>query len=356
MARTVTTSVASTARAATARTSPTLVYGVLIGGVVLTLVLGLCVGAYTVDPGDVLRILAGLVAPVEQTWSNAAEIAVIEVRLPRLLLGMLVGAALAISGAVLQAVFRNPIVNPQIIGVSSGASFGGALAIILGAGSVLLVGAAFAFGMFALLIVLSVGRTRTATPILGLVLAGIVVGAFFSALVSFVTYIADPYSELQSLVFWLLGSLATATLHKVLLAGVPVVAGCLLVIALRWRLNILSLGDDDAKTLGIAPGRLRWLLLTVVGAMVAATVSVSGVIGWVGLVVPHLARLWVGPDHRVLVPVCALLGAVYLALIDTLTRAALPGEIPLGVLTAVIGAPVFLVLLRRNRTRAWSDA
>lgn len=338
------------------RTSTAALYLGLALLVVAVATLGLSSGAYTVSPLEVLKILLARLVPMTPTWSAGSETVVLDVRLPRVLLGLLVGGALALSGAVLQAVFRNPIVNPQIIGVSSGASFGGVLAIVLGLNAVALMGSAFVFGMVSLFTVFAVSKVRGPTPALMIILAGVVVGALFSALVSLVTYIADPYSELQSLVFWLLGSVATATNGEVLLVAGPILAGCLLVLALRWRLNVLSLGDEDAASLGMRPGVLRWVLLVTVGAMVAAAVSASGVIGWVGLVVPHLARMLVGPDHKVLLPVCVLLGGAYLSLIDTLTRLLLPGEVPIGVLTAVLGAPVFLVLLRRTQTRSWADA
>ncbi|UQA96910.1 FecCD family ABC transporter permease [Streptomyces halobius] len=329
---------------------------VLPAGVLLVAVTALAVGRYAVGVDQVVRILLGQLLPLERTWTPTEEAAVLNVRLPRVLLAMLVGAGLAVCGAALQAVFGNPIVSPQILGVSSGASFGGALAIVLGLGSAALVLGSFGFGLFALGAVFATSRVRGPAPPLTIVLSGIVVGAFFAALVSLLTYLADPYSELQSLVFWLLGSLATATYGKVAVAGVPVLLGGALICALRWRINVLSLGDEDAATLGMRPGRLRWLLLTAVAAVVAGAVAVSGVIGWVGLVVPHLARLWVGPDHRVLIPVSLGLGAAYLTVIDTVTRNLSTAEIPLGVLTALVGAPVFLVLLHRSRRRMWSDA
>ncbi|MFE3445484.1 FecCD family ABC transporter permease [Nocardia sp. NPDC059180] len=313
------------------------------------------VGRYSIGVVDVTRILLGQVLPLDPSWSQAQEAAVLRVRLPRVLLSMLIGAGLAVCGVVLQAVFGNPIVSSQIIGVSSGASFGGALAIVLGLGSAALVLGAFGFGLVALVAVFLTSRTRGPAPPLTIVLSGIVVGAFFSALVSLLTYLADPYGELQSIVFWLLGSLATATYGKVAIAAVPVLLGGALICALRWRINLLSLGDDDAATLGVRPARLRWTLLVAVAAIVAGAVAVSGVIGWVGLVVPHLARLWVGPDHRLLIPVSIGLGAAYLTVIDTVTRNLGAAEIPLGVLTALVGAPVFLVLLQRNRKRMWSE-
>lgn len=330
-------------------------YLVVSVGVVLVAVIALAVGRYAMGPDQVVRVLLGQILPLEQTWTSAEEAVVVNVRLPRVLLAILVGAGLAACGAALQAVFGNPLVSPQILGVSSGASFGGALAIVLGLGSAALVLGSFGFGLVALLAVFAASRTRGPAPPLTIVLAGIVVGALFAALVSLLTYLADPYGELQSLVFWLLGSLATATYTKVAIAGVPVLLGGAVIYALRWRINVLSLGDEDAVTLGVRPGRLRWLIFTAVAAVVAGAVAVSGVIGWVGLVVPHLARLWVGPDNRVLIPVSIGLGAAYLTAIDTLTRTLGVAEIPLGVLTAVVGAPVFLILLRRSQQRMWSD-
>ncbi|MGW0734381.1 FecCD family ABC transporter permease [Streptomyces sp. NPDC002851] len=328
----------------------------LPAAVVLVAVAALALGRYTVGFDQVVRILLGQLLPLEPTWTPTEEATVLRVRLPRVLLAMLVGAGLALCGATLQAVFGNPIVSPQILGVSSGASFGGALALVLGLGSAALVLGSFGFGLLALVAVFATSRVRGPAPPLTIVLSGIVVGAFFAALVSLLTYLADPYGELQSLVFWLLGSLATATYGKAAVAAVPVLLGGAVICSQRWRINVLSLGDEDATALGLRPGRLRWLLLTTVAAIVAGAVAVSGVIGWVGLVVPHLARLWVGPDHRVLIPVSAGVGAVYLTAIDTVTRNLSVAEIPLGVLTALVGAPVFLVLLHRSRRKMWSDA
>ena len=314
------------------------------------------VGRFGVTLPHVVQILTSRIVPITQTWTDAEQNVVLLVRLPRVLLALLVGGGLAIGGAALQATFRNPLVSPEIIGVSSGASFGGALALFLGLGELSLVGGAFGFGLVALALVFAVTLTRGAAPILMIVLAGVVTGSFFAALVSLTTYIADPYNQLPAIVFWLLGSVATATYHKVLLAAVPVLVGTLIVVLLRWRVNVLSLGDEDAAALGMRPARVRWVLLCAVSLIVAGAVAVSGVVSWVGLVVPHLARMWVGPDHRVLLPVTFLMGAAYLILIDTLARTLTAGEIPLGVLTAMVGAPTFFVLLRRNRHRIWDNA
>lgn len=316
-------------------------------------------GRYWVPPNEILRILfneatavAGGDGLVRRTWTDQEATVILDVRLPRVLLAFLVGGALSLGGACLQALFRNPLVSPDIIGVTAGASFGGVLVLTLGLSGGWMVGGAFGFGLAALSGVLLLGRMGgRSNAMLMIVLGGIVVAAFFNALVSFMTYIADPYSELPSIVHWLLGSIAAASYDKVLTALVPVALGAVVVLALRWRLNVLSLGDDDAAALGVNPHRSRVLLLCAVALMTAGTVAVAGAVGWVGLVVPHLARLWVGPDHRVLLPASLLLGGTYLMLIDTLSRSITSSELPLGILTAVIGAPVFVVLLARSQKK-----
>ena len=340
----------------TRRSSRILVPVILTVGLVAVGLISLSVGRYTVPVNEVARILINEVISLPRTWTDAESNVVLGVRLPRVLLGMIVGGGLALGGAALQAAFRNPLVSPQILGVSSGASFGGVLALMFGLGSTFLVGGAFLFGLTALGMVLLIGRTRSGGAILMIVLGGVVTSAFFSALVSFITYVADPYTTLPSIVFWLMGSLATADMAKVLIAAIPILAGSAVIIGLRWRINILSLGDDDAASLGVNPGRLRAVLLTMVALMTAGAVAVSGVIGWVGLVVPHIARLWVGPDHRISMPTTFVLGAAYLTIIDTLSRTVSSGEIPLGILTAIIGAPVFVLLLRNSRRQAFIDA
>ncbi len=316
----------------------------------------LAVGRYNVPLWHVVQILVGQVVPVPAEATATEQNVVLLVRLPRVLLALLVGGGLAIGGAALQAIFHNPLVSPDIIGVSAGASFGGALALLLGLGTFALITSSFAFGLVALATLFLITSGRGGTPLLMIVLGGVVTGSFFSALVALVTYLADPNTTLPAIVFWLLGSVATATFGKVAVALIPVVGGALVLLALRWRINVLSLGDDDAAALGIRPRPLRWVVLVSVALIVAGAVAVSGAVSWVGLVIPHLARMWVGPDHRVLLPVSFLLGAAYIMLVDTVARTATAGEIPLGVLTALIGAPVFFVLLRRNRDRIWESA
>jgi iron complex transport system permease protein len=331
---------------------------IAVAAALLTVVglLALAVGRFNVPVGHVVQILTAQLVPVPLEANPTEQNVVLLVRLPRILLALLVGGGLAIGGAALQAIFRNPLVSPEIIGVSAGASFGGAVALLLGLGSVLLVTGSFLFGLVALGLLFLTTSGRGGTPLLMIVLGGVVTGSFFSALVALVTYIADPNTTLPAIVFWLLGSVATATFAKVAVALIPVVGGAVVLLLLRWRINVLSLGDEDAAALGLRPRPLRWVVLVAVALIVAGAVAVSGAVSWVGLVIPHLARMWVGPDHRVLLPVSFLLGGAYIVLVDTVARTATAGEIPLGVLTALIGAPVFFLLLRRNRERIWESA
>ncbi|MEU7019337.1 iron ABC transporter permease [Streptomyces sp. NPDC046203] len=325
---------------------------------VLTLLIALAalaVGRYVVPPGEVVRLIAGQFLPVERTWTGTEETVVLDVRLPRVLLSLLVGGGLALAGAALQGVFRNPLVSPDVIGVASGASFGGVLAMLLGTGAFGVVTGAFGFGLAALAIVMLIGRLNSGSPLLMIVLGGTVTAAFFSALVSFGKYVADPESQLPSIVFWLLGSLSTATYDKVVTAAIPVLFGSAVVLALRWRLNILSLGDEDATALGVSPRLTRGVLLCAVALMTAGSVAVAGLVGWVGLVVPHLARLVTGSDHRRMLPAAFLIGGAYLTVIDTLSRTLTASEMPLGILTAIVGAPFFILLLARSRGRMWSQ-
>lgn len=318
--------------------------------------LALGFGRFEVPPGDVFLILAANVLPIEPTWPGAAERVVELIRLPRVLSAMIAGAALGLTGAALQGVFRNPLVGPQIIGVTSGAAFGGALAIFLFGTALALIGLAFFFGLLAVAIVYTLARVEGKAPALTLVLAGVVVSAAFTSLTSLLTYLADPNDTLTAIVYWLMGSFATASYSKLTILATTAMAASALLWRLRFRINVLSLGDEEAMAMGVSVERSRWLILGAVALAVAGIVSVAGVVGWVGLVVPHIARMAVGPDHRVLLPASALLGAVYLLLIDTVARTATAAEIPLGILTALIGAPVFAIMLRRLHLRGWGSA
>lgn len=330
----------------------------LVVGLVVIVVAALALGRLPISFVSVIQILLdqipGLNALIPQGWTDAEERVVTLVRGPRVVEALLIGGSLAVCGAAMQAAFRNPLVSPQILGVSSGASLGGVVAIALGLSSAMLVSLALAGGMLVLLLVWAISR-QSGGGALTVVLTGVIVGAFFSALVSVVTYLADPNESLPAIVFWLMGSLASSTWSSALVVGVTTTIGMLVLVPLRWRLNLLTLGDEEARSLGVNIGPLRWGVLTVTALMVAGAVAVSGVIGWIGLVIPHAARMLVGADYRVLIPTSALLGAGYLLVIDTMARTVTAGEIPLGALTALIGAPVFFLLLKTNKARLWAN-
>jgi len=331
------------------RRPPSVIIAIL--AVILALVAVAClgVGRYDIPFARVVQILwAPISAPNVPVTPTEANV-VFTVRMPRILLALLAGAGLALSGATMQGVFRNPLVGPQVMGVSSGAAFGGVLAILFSFPRYGLLGSSFVFGLSALVMVYALNGIVARRNILALVLAGVVVTGFFGALVSLVQYLADTEDKLPAMVFWLLGSFATGNWEKFGLIAAPVLICSLLLLGLRWRINLLSIGDEDARALGVNVEPLRWLILILVSCIVAAQVAVSGIIGWVGLVVPHMARMLVGPDHRVMMPASLLLGALYLLVIDTVARTATATEIPLGILTALIGTPVFAFVLRQTQ-------
>lgn len=319
------------------------------------IIISLGIGRYDVPWTHITAILLQPVADLGVHYDEAQATVVAMLRLPRALTAAFAGAGLAITGAALQGVFRNPLVGPQIIGVSSGAGFGGALAITLSAGGAGIVAGSFVFGFIALLAVVLLARIDGRAPTLMLVLAGVIIGALFSALTSLLVFIADPDVKLPGIVFWLLGSFATAEYQKLAIVGTTSTTGAAVLLALRWRINLLSLGDRDAVSLGIRIEPVRWIILTACCLIVAGQVAVSGVIGWVGLIIPHIARMIVGADHRRLLPASLLLGAGYMVLIDTTARGVSAAEIPLGILTALIGVPVFALMLRIMQRKGWSD-
>jgi iron complex transport system permease protein len=282
-----------------------------------------------------------------------AEIVLLNVRLPRIGAAILVGAALAAAGAAYQTIFRNPLVSPDILGVSTGAGLGAALGILFSLPVVLIEALAFAGGLVTVVLVTAVATAvQTHDRVLVLVLAGIVVGALAGAAISLIKVLADPYDQLPAITFWLLGSLAGAKGIDVTAVVPPVVLGLGLLWLLRWRVTVLSLGDDEARALGIDVVRLRATIIAAATLATASVVAISGVVGWIGLLIPHMARMLVGPQFARLLPTAALMGAGFLLLVDTLARTLARVETPIGILTAIIGAPVFIFLLQGAR-RAW---
>lgn len=321
----------------------------LLGMLVLTAFGSLALGRIDVPPGVIVKVILSKVFPLAQTWSDTIDCVIVDVRLPRLLAGLLVGAGLSISGASYQGVFRNPLVSPHILGVASGAGFGAALAILLFNNIFFIQLMSFAFGLAAVGATYFLSRVYKVTPVLMMVLSGIVVGSMFSALTSFTKYIADPMNKMPAIVFWLLGSLNHVTINDLAVVG-PVFVICIgLLLAVRWRINLLAMGEEDARALGVNTEQLKRIIIISATVITASAVCISGIIGWIGIVIPHIGRLVVGPNHKYLLPASMLIGAAYLVIVDTMARTLLATEIPIGILTAIIGAPIFAYLLRKNR-------
>lgn len=326
---------------------------ILIAAPLALLYASLFIGRFPVPPLEVGRILLAHLAGLPHHWPDSVDTIVAQIRLPRALMALALGAGLSASGAAYQGMFRNPLVSPDILGVTAASGFGAAVALLLSSGALALQLISFAFGILGVLLTYLLARVYRATPVLMLVLAGIVVGAFFSALLSAVKYLADPESKLPAITYWLLGSLNGASTASLAMALPPILIGGVGLLALRYRLNVLALGEEDARALGVRTERVKGAVIVCTTLITAAAVSVCGIVGWVGLVIPHLSRMIVGPDHRVLIPAAMSIGAAYLLFIDDVARTVSAGEIPLGILTALIGAPFFAYLLRSTRG-TWS--
>lgn len=322
--------------------------GVLAVVVLVSIAGSALVGAYPVTPGDLAGALWRLVSAAPR--AGQIDTVLLEIRLPRILAAALAGAALAAAGAAYQGLFRNPLVSPDILGVSTGAGLGAVVGIFLSLPVAAIQLFAFAGGLATVALVYAISAAvRGREPTLVLVLAGVVVGSLAGAAISLLKVLSDPYDQLPAITFWLLGSLASIRKADVFAAMPLVLLGLVPLILLRWRINVLSLGDEEAKALGVEAGRLRLVVIAAATLVTSSVVAISGVIGWVGLVIPHIARMLVGPDFSRLLPASMLLGAGYLVLVDTLARSIARVETPLGILTAMIGAPFFLWLLARGR-------
>jgi iron complex transport system permease protein len=322
----------------------------LLGLAFLAAVCGsLMLGRYEVPLATWWRVLFG------PESGGVPAIVLLQVRLPRILAGILIGSGLSASGAAYQGLFRNPMVSPDILGASAGAGFGAAAGILLGFGIVGIQCLSFVFGLAAVLLTCAAAArlARSGDPVLTLVLVGILIASIFTALISLAKYVADPYSKLPAITFWLMGSLAAIHVRDVEFALAPMLLGLAPLVLLRWNLNVLSFGEEEARALGAETRRLRWIIILCATLLTASAVSVAGMVGWVGLVIPHLARMIVGPDYRVLMPASLLLGATYMLLVDDLARSVYATEIPLGIVTSLVGAPFFLYLLARSQ-RSWA--
>ena len=325
-----------------------LILAALLGLLLILGLLSVLWGRYAISLPQLFGILVSRAIPTEASWPAMAENIVWYVRLPRILLAILVGAALSVSGASYQSIFRNPMAAPDVLGASTGSAFGAALAIVQGLDGMGITLCAFLSGLLCMGLVMLCTRFSRGSPVLGLILSGIMISSLFQAGTSYIKLIADPHDTLPEITYWMMGSLSGAGVEDLAWLWIPLLLGFVPLFLLRWKINLLTMEEEQARALGISTRRLRGVVIVCATLLVAASVSVSGIIGWVGLVVPHMARKLVGSDCRVLLPASFLLGGGFLLLVDDLARTLYTTELPLGILTAVIGAPFFLYLLNRK--------
>lgn len=325
-----------------------MVWAILIILPIAVTFLSICFGRYWVAPDKVFTILLSKLLPLQQTWSGIEESIVFQIRLPRILMAILVGAGLSISGGAFQGIFGNPLVSPHILGVSAGAGFGAALGILLSGQVFVIQILSLSCGLLAVLVTYLMSCQKRGASLFMLVLAGTITQAFFTALISLIKYVADPEEKLPTIVYWLMGNLSGISYKDLFVGGPLILTGIVILLLMRWRINILSLSEDEAKALGVNVQRSRWIIIISSTIITAASVSLCGIVGWIGLVIPHICRMIVGHDHKFLLPASISIGAIYLLMIDTLARSATAAEIPLSILTAIIGAPFFAYLLRKT--------
>ncbi len=314
---------------------------------VLTALFCLGVGRYSMDTVETLRVLF---SPLTGADVDAMQLAVVfKVRLPRIVQCLLCGAALAVSGAAFQSLFNNPLATSDTLGVASGASCGAVLALMLHFNMLAVQLVALIFGLMAVLLTWTFSKIRGQSTIVMIVLSGIVISALFDAFVSLLKYVADPEDALPTITYWLMGSMSAANLYTLLLGAPSIVMGVLIVFFLRWRLNILSLSEDEARSMGINLRAMRFTVILAATAMTASCVSMCGKIGWIGLLIPHIARMICGGNNQRIIPLCISLGSVFTLCVDTFARSMAAAEIPVSILTAIFGAPVFIALLRSSQ-------
>ena len=311
----------------------------------LVFVLSFSIGRYPVGPIELVRILLSRIFPITPDWTPQAESVVFSIRLPRILASSLIGAALSLSGLIFQIIFRNPMVSPDVLGTSTGAGFGAALALLWALPSFSIPLMAFIMGIAAVALVWKIASKVPSNQVLGLILGGIMISSLFQSGTSFIKLVADPEDELPAITYFLMGSLAGAGMEEVIIIAFPIIVAAVPLLLLSWRLNLLSLPEEEALSLGVNTRTIRGIAIASATLMTASTVAVAGVIGWVGLVIPHITRMLVGTDSRRTVPASALLGAAFLTAVDTVSRSVTYSEIPIGILTSFIGAPFFLYLI-----------
>jgi iron complex transport system permease protein len=333
-----------------------IVIPVLAGVVCLTALVSLTLGRYPVGLADLARFLGLPLSHGPAMSERQLQIIkniLVDIRLPRIMAAMLIGAGLSVSGAVFQSMFINPLVSPGLLGVLAGASFGAAVGMVLASSWWVVQFSAFSFGLIAVLAALAMSALNRGDRLLMLILGGIISGALFTSLLSVVKYLADPYEQLPAIVYWLMGGLSAVDRATVLTACGPIVGGILALVLLSGYLNALSMGDEEARALGVNVALLRFVFIFLATVISALTVVLGGMIGWVGLLIPHIARILVGPDNRILLPATALIGATYLLIADNIARLLFSVEIPIGILTSLVGIPFFALVLRKTK-KGWT--
>ncbi len=320
-----------------------MIVGIIL--IVITSIVAICMGQFTLSVTDVFRILFHHGSEIKN-----AEIVIFNVRIPRILLSLIAGSGLAVAGAAFQSLFSNPLATADTLGCANGASFGAALGILIGLSSLGVQFTALLMGLFSVFLVFLITRStqKLSSSIMMVVLSGMVISSLFSALVSLIKYVADPNDVLPVITYWLMGSFSGATMKSLMTTGPCILIGILVLFLMRYRLNVLSLSEDEAKSLGIHLRSNRMIVVLAASLITASVVSLCGVIGWVGLLIPHICRMLFGNNQSRVIPGCIVFGALFMLIVDTVARCACEAEIPVSILTAVIGAPVFILLLRRT--------
>lgn len=326
---------------------------ILFGGLIFACIFSTTLGRYPISLKELFGIAWSKLpfTDIEPFWTKTQEALFLKHRIPRILLSCLVGCCLSTAGACYQGVFQNPMAAPDILGASSGAALGASLAIILGYVNYVISGFAFVFSLATVALVIFVGNRARGNRVVGLILAGVMISSLVSSCSSFIKLIADTEDQLPAITYWLMGSFNGADMDEIKLAAIPMVIGLGVIFALRWKINILSLGDEEARTLGVNAKRLRVVIIIAASLITAASVAVSGIIGWVGLVIPHMARRIVGNDYKKLIPSTMLLGAAFMLLVDNICRNVWATDLPVGILTSFVGAPFFLYLIMKEGDR-----
>lgn len=306
------------------------------------------IGKYSINPITVVKVLLSQFIPLEKIRDDNVYTVIYQIRMPRILAALLIGSALSVAGCVYQGLFKNNMVSPEVLGASNGAGFGAALGIFFSIGYAKTTLLSFIVGLFAVSLAYFISEKSRADKTFSMILSGIMVGSLFSAMISYLKLIADTDNTLPAITYWLMGSLASMKMSDTLFVSIPIILSMIPLLLIRWRINILTMGEEEASTLGINVKILKIIIIVTATLMTSASVSVSGIIGWVGLVIPHFARMIVGYDYRYLLISSAILGSTFLIFVDNFARNIATSEVPLGILTSFIGAPLFLYLIYKS--------